>query len=91
MQSHRFQNCIKHCQSYVFIAVLCILIALTPQAFNIPALASLIAIVGLLKVEEICYVLMGALSKSVMSVRMPFRIWLKEQHIQILQGLSWKI
>ena len=27
---------------------------------------------GLLKVEEICYVLMGALSKSVMSVRMPF-------------------
>ena len=55
-----------------FIAVLCILIALTPQAFHIPALASLIAIVGLLKVEEICYVLMGALSKSVMSVRMPF-------------------
>lgn len=55
-----------------FIAVLCILIALTPQAFYIPALASLIAIIGLLKVEEICYVLMGALSKSVMSVRMPF-------------------
>ena len=48
------------------------LIALTPQAFAIPALSSLVAIVGLLKVEEICYVLMGALSKSVMSVRMPF-------------------
>ena len=55
-----------------FLAILCILIALTPQAFYIPALSSLIAIVGLLKVEEICYVLMGALSKSVMSVRMPF-------------------
>ncbi|WP_299522168.1 respiratory chain complex I subunit 1 family protein [uncultured Methanobrevibacter sp.] len=55
-----------------FIVVLCILIALTPQAFHIPALASLIAVVGLLKVEEICYVLMGALSKSIMSVGMPF-------------------
>ena len=55
-----------------FIVVLCVLIALTPQAYQIPALASLVAIVGFLKVEEICYVLMGALSKSVMSVRMPF-------------------
>ena len=55
-----------------FIAVTCLLIALTPQAFAIPALSSLVAIVGFLKVEEICYVLMGALSKSVMSVRMPF-------------------
>lgn len=55
-----------------FIVVLCLLLAVTPQAFAIPALSSLVAIVGLLKVEEICYVLMGALSKSVMSVRMPF-------------------
>ena len=55
-----------------FIVVLCLLVAITPQAFAIPALSSLVAIVGLLKVEEICYVLMGALSKSVMSVRMPF-------------------
>ncbi|MDO5848081.1 MAG: NADH-quinone oxidoreductase subunit H [Methanobrevibacter sp.] len=55
-----------------FIVILVILIAITPQAFYIPALSSLIAIIGLLKVEEICYVLMGALSKSVMSVRMPF-------------------
>ena len=55
-----------------FIVVLCVLIAITPYAFAIPALSSLVAIVGLLKVEEICYVLMGALSKSVMSVRMPF-------------------
>ena len=55
-----------------FIVVLCLLIALTPQAYAIPALSSLVAIVGLLKVEEICYVLMGALSKSVMSLNMPF-------------------
>ena len=55
-----------------FIVVLCILISLMPETTRIPALASLVAIVGFLKVEEICYVLMGALSKSVMSVRMPF-------------------
>ena len=55
-----------------FIVVLCVFIALTPQAYAIPALSSLVAIVGFLKVEEICYVLMGALSKSVMSVNMPF-------------------
>ena len=55
-----------------FIVVLCILIALTPYSFAIPALSSLVAIVGFLRVEEICYVLMGALSKSVMSVKMPF-------------------
>ena len=55
-----------------FLVVLCVLIALTPEAYKIPALSSLVAIVGFLKVEEICYVLMGALSKSIMSVRMPF-------------------
>ena len=55
-----------------FIVVLCVLITLTPQAYKIPALSSLVAIVGFLKVEEICYVLMGSLSKSVMSLRMPF-------------------
>lgn len=55
-----------------FAVILVILIALTPQAYYLPALSSLIAIIGLLKVEEISYVLMGALSKSVMSVRMPF-------------------
>ena len=55
-----------------FIVVLCVLVALTPQAYQFQALASLVAVVGFLKVEEICYVLMGALSKSVMSVRMPF-------------------
>ncbi len=55
-----------------FFVVFFILIALTPYAYAIPALSSLVAVIGLLKVEELCYVLMGALSKSVMSVRMPF-------------------
>ena len=55
-----------------FIVVLCLMVALAPQSYEISALASLVAIVGFLKVEEICYVLMGSLSKSVMSVRMPF-------------------
>ena len=38
-----------------FIVVLCLLVALTPQSYKIPALASLVAIVGFLKVEEICF------------------------------------
>lgn len=63
---------------YKFLPILCLIVilavlaALTPQAYYLPAFSSLIAIIGLLKVEEIAYVLMGALSKSVMSVRMPF-------------------
>ncbi|MBE6499411.1 MAG: NADH-quinone oxidoreductase subunit M [Methanobrevibacter thaueri] len=65
-------NLYKSLPIICFIVVLAILIALTPEAFKIPALSSLVAIVGFLKVEEICYVLMGALSKSIMSVRMPF-------------------
>ena len=35
-----------------FIVVLCVMIALTPQAYMIPALASLVAIVGFLMVED---------------------------------------
>lgn len=55
-----------------FLVVLAIFISLIPQSYAIPALASIITIVGLLKVEEICYVLMGSLSKSIMSLAMPF-------------------
>lgn len=55
-----------------FIAILCLLIILTPPLLFVPALSSLVAIVGILKVEEICYVLMGALSKSIMSLRLSF-------------------
>jgi len=55
-----------------FIVVILILLALTPQMYFLGALASIIAIIGFLKVEEVAYVLMGALSKSVMSLGLPF-------------------
>ena len=50
-----------------FIAVLMVFLCLMPQNYAFLALANLIAIVGFLKVEETAYVLMGSLSKSVMS------------------------
>ena len=55
-----------------FIVVLAVFLALMPQNYQFMALASLIAIVGFLKVEEIAYVLMGSLSKSVMSINLRF-------------------
>ena len=58
-----------------FISFLCILLVLlfiTPQIYSVELLSSIIAIVGLLKVEEIADVFMGALSKSVMSLSMKF-------------------
>ncbi|MCL2687105.1 MAG: NADH-quinone oxidoreductase subunit H [Methanobrevibacter sp.] len=55
-----------------FIVVLLILLALTPQMYFFGAFTSIIAIIGFLKVEEVTYVLMGSLSKSIMSLSMPF-------------------
>ncbi|MDR2873408.1 MAG: NADH-quinone oxidoreductase subunit H [Methanobrevibacter sp.] len=55
-----------------FIVVFLILLFLIPQNYVFGVFASVIAIIGFLKVEEICYVLMGALSKSIMSLSMPF-------------------
>jgi energy-converting hydrogenase B subunit O len=43
-----------------------------PQLYVFAALTSIIAIVGLLKIEEVIYMFMGSLSKSVMSLKMPF-------------------
>jgi energy-converting hydrogenase B subunit O len=54
------------------IIVLILLLILIPQMYFLGALASVIAIVGVLKVEEVMYMFMGSLSKSVLSVRMPF-------------------
>jgi len=54
------------------IIVVFILLLIMPQMYFLGALASIIAIVGLLKVEEIMYMFMGSLSKSVLSVNMPF-------------------
>ncbi|MDR0911358.1 MAG: NADH-quinone oxidoreductase subunit H [Methanobrevibacter sp.] len=55
-----------------FLAIFFILLFMIPQFYIFGTLASVIAIIGLLKVEEIMYVLMGALSKSTMSLSMPF-------------------
>jgi len=55
-----------------FVVVLLIFLALMPQNYTFLAFASLIAIVGFLKVDEIAYVLMGSLSKSVMSSNLRF-------------------
>lgn len=54
------------------IVVIVLLILLIPEMYFLGGLASVIAIVGLLKVEEVMYMFMGSLSKSVLSVRMPF-------------------
>jgi energy-converting hydrogenase B subunit O len=54
------------------IIVVFILLAIMPQLYFLGALASIIAVIGLLKVEEIMYMFMGSLSKSVLSVSMPF-------------------
>ena len=40
--------------------------------YSFKAFASVIAIIGFLKVEEVVYILMGSLSKSVMSLGLPF-------------------
>lgn len=55
-----------------FIVVLAIFLALMPENYHFIAFTSLIAIVGFLKVEEIAYVIMGSLSKSVMSINLRF-------------------
>ncbi len=54
------------------LSIFFILLFLIPQMYFLGALASVIAIVGLLKVEEVIYVFMGSLSQSVMSLSMPF-------------------
>lgn len=54
------------------IIVTFILLFIMPQLYFLGALASIIAVIGLLKVEEIMYMFMGSLSKSILSVDMPF-------------------
>lgn len=54
------------------IIIICILLSIMPQLYFLGAFASIIAVVGLLKVEEMMYMFMGSLSKSVLSVGMPF-------------------
>ncbi len=54
------------------LVVTVLLLFLIPQMYFVGALASVIAIIGFLKVEEVMYMFMGSLSRSVLSVRMPF-------------------
>ncbi len=49
-----------------------VVIFLTPQWAGILGLGSLVAIIGLLKIEEFVYVVMGYLSSSILSVRLPY-------------------
>ncbi|MCE5214731.1 MAG: NADH-quinone oxidoreductase subunit H [Methanobacterium sp.] len=49
-----------------------LLIIIMPQLYPLAAFSSVIALVGLLKIEEILYMFMGSLSKSVLSLNMPF-------------------
>ena len=55
-----------------FLSIVFILLILMPQLYVFAAFTSIIAIVGLLKIEEVIYMFMGSLSKSIMSLKMPF-------------------
>jgi energy-converting hydrogenase B subunit O len=55
-----------------FLSVVFLLLFIMPQLYVFAAFTSIIAIVGLLKIEEVIYMFMGSLSKSVMSLKMPF-------------------
>jgi energy-converting hydrogenase B subunit O len=66
-----------------FLVVAVVLLFLIPQMYFLGGLASVIAIVGFLKVEEVMYMFMGSLSKSILSVRMPFPDIIKgAKHVQ---------
>lgn len=54
------------------IITILLLIIVMPQLYPLAAFASVIALVGLLKIEEILYMFMGSLSKSILSIKMPF-------------------
>ncbi len=54
------------------LAMYLIVMFTTPQWAGILGLGSLVAIVGLLKVEELVYIIMGYLSSNILSVRLPY-------------------
>jgi len=53
-------------------SILSVLAFSTPPWYGILGFSSLLGLVGLLKVEEVAYVFMGSLSRSVMSAGMPY-------------------
>ncbi|MBU6996906.1 MAG: NADH-quinone oxidoreductase subunit H [Theionarchaea archaeon] len=55
------------------VVVLVILWLTSPEWWGLPlSLATLVAIVGIMKFEEVMYVVMGSLSRSILSVTMPY-------------------
>lgn len=67
----------------IIISIL-LLIIVMPQLYPLAAFASVIALVGLLKIEEILYMFMGSLSKSILSVKMPFPDLVKgAKHLEV--------
>lgn len=54
------------------LVILFILWLTNPEWWGILSLATLVAIVGIMKFEEMMYVVMGALSRSILSVSMPY-------------------
>ncbi len=54
------------------IIILTILWLTNPCWWGILSLSTLVAIVGIMKVEEVMYVVMGSLSRSILSVTMPY-------------------
>ncbi len=57
---------------FTILVILFVLWLTNPQWWEILSLGTLVALVGLMKAEEMMYVLMGALSRSVLSVSMPY-------------------
>ncbi|MHC1599172.1 MAG: respiratory chain complex I subunit 1 family protein [Candidatus Methanofastidiosia archaeon] len=49
-----------------------IILLTTPAWVDVLGLTTLVAVAGLMKVEEMLYIFMGSLSRSIMSVRMPY-------------------
>lgn len=54
------------------VAIYSVIVFLTPQWSGILGLGSMVALIGLLKVEEFVYVIMGYLSSNILSVRLPY-------------------
>ncbi len=54
------------------VIILFILWLTTPEWWGILSLGTLVAVVGIMKFEEFMYVIMGSLSRSILSVSMPY-------------------
>lgn len=71
----------------ILLCILGIIIACLPEIMDLNAIACVIFIVGLLKIEEIIYVIMGALSNSVMGINHPFPDTIKgSKHVDTLKS-----